>query len=324
MATADALLVVAADRRPGRAADDLEARRRRSGEPEEGDDVWPGIRDPRRRQPARDARQGQGEPGGRAPSRGGHAGAHHPRRVSGSQLSGAPDSDVADRHARARSRRRSARSRRSSTSTRSTAEIAPDLSAAVDVLARGGCPCRSVARRGGPCVLWGIGAIVALVAGGGWFALGPTASADGGVETAEVVRGDFIDVLPIRGEVRARRTVPDHGAARRRRSADRLPGAERRRGEDAATSSSASTPRPPNASSPRSARRCARPKRRSSARAPTTRSAPRRRAATRPSATTTSSARSSTSRPARWSHGSKPRRRPSRSAPPNSARAKRR
>ena len=45
-------------------------------------------------------------------------------------------------------------------------------------------------------------------AGGGWLALGPTASADAGVETAEVVRGDFIDVLPIRGEVRARRTVP--------------------------------------------------------------------------------------------------------------------
>ena len=56
--------------------------------------------------------------------------------------------------------------------------------------------------------LFGIGAAVMLVAGGGWFALGPTASADTGVETAEVVRGDFVDVLPIRGEVRARRTMP--------------------------------------------------------------------------------------------------------------------
>ncbi len=56
--------------------------------------------------------------------------------------------------------------------------------------------------------LWAIGGIVTLVAGGGWFALGPAASADTGVETAEVTRGDFIDVLPIRGEVRARRTVP--------------------------------------------------------------------------------------------------------------------
>ena len=56
--------------------------------------------------------------------------------------------------------------------------------------------------------LWGIGAMVALAAGGGWFALGRTASAGVGVETAAVVRGDFIDVLPIRGEVRARRTIP--------------------------------------------------------------------------------------------------------------------
>jgi HlyD family secretion protein len=56
--------------------------------------------------------------------------------------------------------------------------------------------------------LWGIGAIVALLGGGGWFALAPPASADAGVESAEVVRGDFIDVLPIRGEVRARRTIP--------------------------------------------------------------------------------------------------------------------
>jgi len=56
--------------------------------------------------------------------------------------------------------------------------------------------------------LWGIGAAVGVVAIGGWFALGRTASADAGVETAEVVRGDFIDVLPVRGEVRARRTVP--------------------------------------------------------------------------------------------------------------------
>jgi multidrug efflux pump subunit AcrA (membrane-fusion protein) len=55
---------------------------------------------------------------------------------------------------------------------------------------------------------WAVGAAATLLAGGGWFALGPTASADTGVETAEVVRGDFIDVLPIRGEVRARRTVP--------------------------------------------------------------------------------------------------------------------
>ena len=43
---------------------------------------------------------------------------------------------------------------------------------------------------------------------GGWYTLGSTAAADGGVETAEAVRGDFIDILPVRGEVRARRTVP--------------------------------------------------------------------------------------------------------------------
>jgi multidrug efflux pump subunit AcrA (membrane-fusion protein) len=67
-------------------------------------------------------------------------------------------------------------------------------------------PLGSPARR--PRRLIGIGAIVALLGGAGWLALGPTASADTGVETAEVVRGDFIDVLPIRGEVRARRTVP--------------------------------------------------------------------------------------------------------------------
>jgi HlyD family secretion protein len=56
--------------------------------------------------------------------------------------------------------------------------------------------------------LWIAGGVVAVAAGGGWFALGPTAAAGAGVETAAVVRGDFIDVLPVRGEVRARRTVP--------------------------------------------------------------------------------------------------------------------
>jgi HlyD family secretion protein len=56
--------------------------------------------------------------------------------------------------------------------------------------------------------VWGAGAVLAMVVGGVWLALGPTASADAGVETAEVTRGDFIDVLPVRGEIRARRTVP--------------------------------------------------------------------------------------------------------------------
>ena len=57
--------------------------------------------------------------------------------------------------------------------------------------------------------LWGIAAAAAaVVAAGGWFALGRTAAAGAGVETAQVVRGDFLDVLPVRGEVRARRTVP--------------------------------------------------------------------------------------------------------------------
>jgi multidrug resistance efflux pump len=56
--------------------------------------------------------------------------------------------------------------------------------------------------------LWGIAAVATMLAAGGWFALSPTAAADASVESAEVVRGDFIDVLPIRGEVRARRTVP--------------------------------------------------------------------------------------------------------------------
>ncbi len=55
--------------------------------------------------------------------------------------------------------------------------------------------------------LWAIGAIAALGAAGGWLALGRSAAAETGVETAEVTRGDFIDVLPVRGEVRARRTV---------------------------------------------------------------------------------------------------------------------
>jgi HlyD family secretion protein len=67
-------------------------------------------------------------------------------------------------------------------------------------------PLGSPARR--PLRFWGLGAAIALAGGGGWLALGPTASADAGVETAAVVRGDFIDVLPIRGEVRARRTIP--------------------------------------------------------------------------------------------------------------------
>jgi len=67
-------------------------------------------------------------------------------------------------------------------------------------------PLGSPAKR--PLRAWGIGAAVALVGLGGWYAFAPTAAADGGVETAEAVRGDFIDVLPVRGEVRARRTVP--------------------------------------------------------------------------------------------------------------------
>jgi len=67
-------------------------------------------------------------------------------------------------------------------------------------------PLGSPAKR--PARMWGIGAAVAVLGGTGWYTLGPAAAADAGVETAEVVRGDFIDVLPIRGEVRARRTVP--------------------------------------------------------------------------------------------------------------------
>jgi multidrug efflux pump subunit AcrA (membrane-fusion protein) len=55
---------------------------------------------------------------------------------------------------------------------------------------------------------WSLGAAVALLGAGGWFALRPSAAADAGVETAQAVRGDFVDVLPVRGEVRARRTVP--------------------------------------------------------------------------------------------------------------------
>ena len=137
----------------------------------------------------------------------GSAGPHHARRVSGSQLSGTPDAGVADRRAAARFPRRCARSRRSSTSTRST-EISRPICRPPSTCCRrrAPVPLGSPARR--PMRLWALGAIVALVGGGGWFALGPTASADAGVETAEVVRGDFIDVLPIRGEVRARRTVP--------------------------------------------------------------------------------------------------------------------
>jgi HlyD family secretion protein len=56
--------------------------------------------------------------------------------------------------------------------------------------------------------VWAAGAVLALAGGGGWLALGPSVSADAGIETAEVTRGDFIDVLPVRGEIRARRTVP--------------------------------------------------------------------------------------------------------------------
>jgi multidrug efflux pump subunit AcrA (membrane-fusion protein) len=67
-------------------------------------------------------------------------------------------------------------------------------------------PLGSAPRRAGRT--WAAGAAIAAVAVGGWFALGPTAEAGGGVETAEAVRGDFIDVLPVRGEIRARRTVP--------------------------------------------------------------------------------------------------------------------
>jgi multidrug efflux pump subunit AcrA (membrane-fusion protein) len=67
-------------------------------------------------------------------------------------------------------------------------------------------PLGSPARRRGR--VWGLGLGVAALAGGGWAVMGPAASAGAGIETAEIVRGDFIDVLPVRGEVRARRTVP--------------------------------------------------------------------------------------------------------------------
>jgi multidrug resistance efflux pump len=67
-------------------------------------------------------------------------------------------------------------------------------------------PLGSPVRR--PARIWAIGAIVALIGGAGWFVWGPSASADTGVETATVVRGEFIDVLAIRGDVRARRTMP--------------------------------------------------------------------------------------------------------------------
>jgi multidrug efflux pump subunit AcrA (membrane-fusion protein) len=67
-------------------------------------------------------------------------------------------------------------------------------------------PLGSAPRRTGRA--WAAGAAIAAVGLGGWITLGPTAAADGGVETAEAVRGDFIDVLPVRGEIRARRTVP--------------------------------------------------------------------------------------------------------------------
>ncbi|MEO5822477.1 MAG: hypothetical protein ABIT71_18365 [Vicinamibacteraceae bacterium] len=54
--------------------------------------------------------------------------------------------------------------------------------------------------------VWGIVAML-VVGGGAWYALRPAAAADT-IETANVVRGEFVDVLPLRGEVRARRTVP--------------------------------------------------------------------------------------------------------------------
>lgn len=63
-----------------------------------------------------------------------------------------------------------------------------------------GSPARSNRR------VWVIVAIL-VVGGGAWYALRPAAAADA-IETAEVARGEFVDVLPLRGEVRARRTVP--------------------------------------------------------------------------------------------------------------------
>ncbi|MGO8056549.1 hypothetical protein, partial [Rhizobium leguminosarum] len=59
-------------------------------------------------------------------------------------------------------------------------------------------PLGSPAKR--PARMWGVGAAVAVLGAAGWYMLRPAAAADAGVETAAVVRGDFIDVLPIRGE----------------------------------------------------------------------------------------------------------------------------
>ena len=60
-----------------------------------------------------------------------------------------------------------------------------------------------------PRSTWHVGGAVAilLMGGGTWYALRPAAAADA-IETADVTRGEFVDVLPLRGEVRARRTVP--------------------------------------------------------------------------------------------------------------------
>ena len=90
-------------------------------------------------------------------------------------------------------------------------------------------PLGSPSRR--PMRFWALGAIVVLLGGGGWLALGPTASADTGVETrrGRTRRFHRRAADPWRGPRPPHGA--DRGAARCRRAADRLPGAERRRGE---------------------------------------------------------------------------------------------
>ena len=70
-------------------------------------------------------------------------------------------------------------------------------------------------------------------------------AAAGNIATAEVVLGDFVDLLTFRGDIKAHRSVVIHGAVRRGRAADRQARAPTASEVKKATSSCSSTARRP-------------------------------------------------------------------------------
>ena len=276
------------------------------GEPQEGDEVWPGSQ----------VLDLVGPSAMRVRVRVNQADLHGlgwalPARVT---LDAYPDAAIRRACCRsrrspcaARSRRRSARSPRCSPSTRRSRSSRPICRPPSTCCRRRALvPLGSPARR--PMRLWGIGAVVALLGGGGWFALGRAASAAAGTSRRRrscAASSSTCCRSAARSAPAARCRSPRRG---RRRAADRVPGAERRRGQDRRgrdqvrhDDGRTQAGREALGAAPGRGRDRARARRQRDQRAGTR--------TDKSKATTTSSARSSMSAPAKWSHDSRASRR---------------